>query len=276
MQCEEFEAHLTDDVTGPLSLEARRHLEGCRACRDLFADFSAIALAAERLPAEVNPPDRIWVAVRAQLEAEGIIREPQFAEPAPATSWWHGFAQFFGPRVLGPVAAALLVTVGGVYLVRHQTTPSSTPTAQPTPVVTSENKGTPSETAPNTPSEPALPALERPTSSVHSSRVILPPAARPSTTKLLPSPSENAYFGNSAAVLSQTESALPSRTLSNNATVDAAMRQNLRTLNEFISECETRLKQNPRDQLTREYLSMALQQKAELLTAMMDSGRSEQ
>jgi hypothetical protein len=35
------------------------------------------------------------------------------------------------------------------------------------------------------------------------------------------------------------------------------------------------LKQNPQDQLTREYLNMAYQQKAELLTSMLDSGRSE-
>ena len=99
--------------------------------------------------------------------------------------------------------------------------------------------------------------------------------AHESTTPLAPSPSENAFFGDSAAVLSQTESALPTRRLTDNATVDAALRQNLRTLNEFILECETRLKRNPQDQLTREYLSMAYQQKAELLNAMLDSGRSE-
>jgi DNA-directed RNA polymerase specialized sigma subunit len=76
-------------------------------------------------------------------------------------------------------------------------------------------------------------------------------------------------------VLNETEGALPSRGLSNNAAVDASLRQNLRTINEFIAECEARLKQNPQDQLTREYLNMAYQQKADLLNAMMDSGRSE-
>jgi len=53
------------------------------------------------------------------------------------------------------------------------------------------------------------------------------------------------------------------------------MRANLRTLNEFIAECKDRLAENPQDQLTREYLNVAYQQKAELLSAMMDSGRSE-
>jgi ribosomal protein S15P/S13E len=49
----------------------------------------------------------------------------------------------------------------------------------------------------------------------------------------------------------------------------------LRTLNEFIAECEKHLKQNPQDQLAREYLYSAYQQKADLLAAMMDSGRSD-
>ena len=111
-----------------------------------------------------------------------------------------------------------------------------------------------------------------PTQSAH---FTAPPQPRPSTTELKPSPSENAYLGDSAAVLSQTEDALPRRELTDNATVDASLRQNLRTLNEFIAECESRLKQNPQDQLTREYLNMAYQQKAELLNAMMDTGRSE-
>ena len=92
---------------------------------------------------------------------------------------------------------------------------------------------------------------------------------------LRPSPSEEASLGETAAVLDQTERAVPRRGLTNNAAVDAALRQNLRTVNEFIAECEARLKENPRDQLTREYLSMAYQQKADLLNAMMDSGRSE-
>jgi hypothetical protein len=85
----------------------------------------------------------------------------------------------------------------------------------------------------------------------------------------------HAGFGESAALLSQTEDELPPQELANNAAVDASLRENLRTLNEFIAECEARLKQFPQDQLTREYLNMAYQQKAELLTAMMDNGRSE-
>jgi hypothetical protein len=81
-------------------------------------------------------------------------------------------------------------------------------------------------------------------------------------------------LGETASVLDQAESDLRGRATSN-AMADASFRANLDTLDEFIAECKARLAQNPQDQLTREYLNVAYQQKAELLSAMMDSGRSE-
>ena len=92
--------------------------------------------------------------------------------------------------------------------------------------------------------------------------------------KLKPSPSEIAFLGETAGVLDQTESDLRGRA-TGNAKADVSLRANLDTLDEFIDECKDRLAQNPQDQLTREYLNVAYQQKAELLSAMMDSGRSE-
>ena len=56
-------------------LEAHEHLAGCVSCQDLFADLSSAGIAAKSLPAELTPPDRVWVSIRAQLEAEGIIRD---------------------------------------------------------------------------------------------------------------------------------------------------------------------------------------------------------
>jgi hypothetical protein len=108
------------------------------------------------------------------------------------------------------------------------------------------------------------------------------PTPRPSSKPLSPSPSERVQATEPASVvddpgnvLRQAEISISRRELANNPAVDTALRQNLRTLNEFIAECKSRLKHNPNDQLTREYLNMAYQQKAELLDAMMDSGRSE-
>jgi hypothetical protein len=62
--------------------------------------------------------------------------------------------------------------------------------------------------------------------------------------------------------------------LASTSPVDASLRQSLKQLNEFIADCERRVKEEPRDDLAREYLAAAYQQKAELLSAMMDRGRS--
>jgi len=273
MQCKELEAVLEQEGLSPLPLEARQHLAGCAACQDLLADLSAIAVTAKRIPAEAAPPDRIWVSLRAQLEAEGIIREPQLAGTVATEPWWQGLAQFLRPRVLATVAAALFLVVGSVYVAQHT---GSVNSARNAPEVKNAERA--KSITPVPLEESPVAPVKNPASQMRSGRTIAPSAPQPreSGPALKPSPSENAYFSDSATVLSQTEDSLPRRQLANNAAVDASLRQNLRTLNEFIAECEARLKQNPQDQLTREYLNMAYQQKAELLTAMMDNGRSEQ
>jgi len=278
MQCREFESVLAQDGLSHLPAEAQEHLVHCAACQDLLADLSSLVAAAREIPAAVNPPERIWVSLHAQLQAEGIIRETGHLEPVAAGSWWSGFSQYFQWRALATGAAVATLVVGGIYLGEHSTSPTMTSapiTLSPPPQTASTVASTPAQPVAQVPSPEQL-LLQHQTSSLHAARVSSTPAVpHESTTVLRPSPTENAYFGDSAAVLRETEGALPSRALTNNAAVDAAMRQNLHTLNEFIAECESRLKQNPEDQLTREYLNMAYQQKAELLTAMMDSGRSE-
>jgi hypothetical protein len=275
MQCKELEAVLESEDLTDLSPEAREHLARCPGCKDLIADLTAILAAAKRLPAEVTPPDRIWLSVRTQLQAEGIIQQP---EPVIAAApWWQNFAEFFRPRVLATVATALLVLAGSAYVVEHRggsnTVQTSQPSAQTVPPVVSQ---TPKTVAPAPAATTTIASNKNSTHQTQSARSTAASQARPSTTVLRPSPSEDVSFGDSAAVLSQAENALPRRELANNPAVDAALRQNLRTLDDFIAECQSRLKQNPQDQLSREYLNMAYQQKAELLNAMMDSGRSEQ
>jgi hypothetical protein len=269
MQCKELEAVLEQEGLSPLPLEAREHLAGCPTCQDLLADLSAIIVAAKSAPAEVHPPDRIWVSLRAQLESEGIIREPEALVEVPVAQWWHGFSEFFRPRVLAAVGAALFLVFGSVYVAKH-TGVGTTPKNTTQPQIAEGTKSAPSQATPAPASKKAAP----PTLTAGAATPA-PPTPRESDVPLRPSPSEDVY-GGSAAVLNETEGALPTRELANNAAVDAALRQNLRTLNEFIAECEARLKQNPQDQMTREYLNIAYQQKAELLTAMMDNGRREQ
>jgi len=283
MECKDVEAVLEQQGLSPLPPAAREHLADCLGCRALLADLSAIAVAAKRIPAEENPPERIWVSLRAQLETEGVIRKPEVDVEPVRASWWQGLTQLLRPRSLGMVGAAVLAVAGGLYYADHptktvgpRTATASTRAAAPSesPAKTETTAPAPVAAAQSTISAGNIQREPRP-SRAASAPINKPSQIRESKGDLLPSPSELASFGESAATLNQTERAMPSGNWANNAEVEAALRSNLHTLNEFIKECETRLKENPRDQLTQEYLNMALQQKAELLNAMMESGRSE-
>lgn len=270
MRCKELEAILEQGGLSSLPLEAQEHLAECPDCQDFFADLSAILVTARQLPAEVSPPDRIWISLRAQLAAEGIIREQGHAELSPSVSWWLNFSRLFRPRLLASVGAGMFVVLSSIYLAERPWLNTVQPPPAPVPP---EFVKTDTIIPPAPEQPPPVAPVKRESITAH--RVSVPPQAREFPEKLLPSPSESAYLGESAAVLTATENALPGRELAGNAMADASLRENLRTLNGFIAECEARLKQNPQDQLTREYLNVAYQQKAELLTAMMDSGRSE-
>ncbi|HUN63999.1 MAG TPA: hypothetical protein VMU53_18510 [Candidatus Sulfotelmatobacter sp.] len=281
MQCKELEAVLASEGLSPLPPEAREHLSGCTSCQDLLADLSTIVVAAKRIPAEVAPPDRIWISLRAQLEAEGIIRDVPTGAVALPSPWWQSFAAFFQPRALATAAAALFLLVGSVYVLEHRNTRTAPPPivqAPPSTQAQTDQTPPPAQSTSKAVSQGStLSASNTSSNKSSSARHSAPshPAIAAPDSGLRPSPSENAYLGDSRALLADVQDSLPRNALADNPAVDASLRQNLRTINEFIAECESRLKQNPQDQLTREYLNMAYQQKAELLNAMMDSGRSE-
>lgn len=81
------------------------------------------------------------------------------------------------------------------------------------------------------------------------------------------------FYGDTSAVLRNDEAKLPKIKLAANAsTVDHSLRKNLDIVNNFIADCEQRVKDEPQDDLARDYLSGAYQQKAELLSTMMERG----
>jgi hypothetical protein len=259
MQCKDFESVLASEGFGPLSAEARAHLGGCLRCQDFLADLDSIVAVARTLPAEVTPPDRVWISLRAQLEAEGLIKVP--AEISERAAWWENLGAWLRSRSLATATAALALGAAAFFLAPH----ASKDTAgnkQPAPAISEPAQPSAPPTADN--SAPAIaPARKPPRSSgLALSRV----------KDLAPSPSENA-----STTLSEAENDMSNMWLAGNgnAQVDASLRDNLRTLNEFIAECEQHLRKNPQDELAREYLNTAYQQKADLLAAMMESGRSE-
>jgi hypothetical protein len=249
MQCKELEIVLEQEGLAPLPAPAREHLAGCAACQNFLADLSSLVAAAKELPAEANPPERIWISLRTQLEAEGIIRETaEVPVAASSSAAWQNLTALFWPRALATASVGLVLTVTAVFLSRQPVSPTSktaTPVAQSnTNSVVSPATSVPSQSASMVPS-PAIPSGGR------------------------------AVVSDPTGDLNRTEGDLANFHLAGTSPVDASLRQNLQTVNEFIAECELHLKQYPQDDMAREYLNSAYQQKAELLAAMMDSGRSE-
>ena len=86
-----------------------------------------------------------------------------------------------------------------------------------------------------------------------------------------PAPATEArnVYDDAATVLNADEANLGQMQLGGSV-VDVSLRQNLDIVDKFIADCEQRMKDDPHDGLTREYLSGAYQQKAQLLSAMME------
>jgi len=224
MQCKDLEFVLESEGLGPLPVEAREHLAGCSACQGYLADLNSIVLAAKTLPAEVTPPDRIWISLRARLEAEGLIKEPILV-PEPS-SWWQNFSAWLRPRTLATATAGLALLAITVFVTRtsYQSHPNPG-SQQPVTTVSRPAESSLPVPAPTSPVVPVSPKLSADNSV---------PGPRPSKVKeLAPSPSEAASLA-----LNIAERDVPDMELAGNSQVDASLRQNLRTLNEFIAECD--------------------------------------
>jgi hypothetical protein len=90
-----------------------------------------------------------------------------------------------------------------------------------------------------------------------------------------PTEARNTYdnlYQDTSLTLNNDEAHLPAMQLAGGSSVDASLRQNLDIVDKFIVDCEQRVKEQPQDELTREYLTGAYQQKAELISVMMERG----
>src|SRR5215470_17500035 len=214
MQCRDVEEVLEQEGLAPLPEAVRGHVAGCRQCQGYIADLETIVSAAQELPAEVEPPSRVWVALRTQLELEGIIKEPAVAPKVEPASRWDGFRQLLRTRAFATVTAGALIAAAAILEMRPFIPPLSVPPPVP----------------------PEIAATVR--------------------------------------QVNQQEIDLRNMHLAGTSAVDTALQQNLQEVDDFIADCERHLKEAPQDDLAREYLYSAYQQKAELLAAMMDRGRS--
>lgn len=99
-------------------------------------------------------------------------------------------------------------------------------------------------------------------------------AGLPSPVQKAPVPEPSEGFDRAARALDDQEPMATGMILASTSPVDISLRDNLKKVNEFIADCQRHLKEQPQDELTREYLSAAYEQKAELLSAMIERGRS--
>jgi len=209
MQCRELEVFFEQEGLAPLSAAARQHLSECHACKHFFDDVSSIVALAHQLPAELEPPEHIWISIRNELVREGTIRG--FSSNRATAPWWQSFAELFRTRSLATAAVAMVMIVVAFLLGSK-------------------------------PREQVLQVQEDP-------------------------------YASTVTALSQQEHDLANMQLASTgepSAVDSSLRQNLQQVNEFIADCERRVREVPSDELAREYLTNAYQQKAQLLSAMMD------
>jgi hypothetical protein len=216
MQCRDVEEVIQQEGLAPLPEAARAHLAGCGHCQEFFSDLAAIVSAANKLPHEVEPPPRVWVSLRTQLELEGIIKEPVAVPLDELPSWWRGFSDLFRSRALATVTVGALLLAAGILQWKY-----------------------PGETQIPTPGSQSANFIEQ-------------------TRK----------------VLNEQEIDMRNMHLTSTSPVDTALQRDLQQIDDFIADCEHHLKEAPQDELAREYLYSAYQQKADLLSAMMDRGRS--
>ncbi len=268
MQCKEFANVIEQQGLSSLPATAQDHLASCTSCQDFFADLNSIVAVAGQLPVEADPPQRIWVSLHARLEAEGLIKEPSVVAGDPSANWLQNFLAWFTPRSLATAGAGIALAFAA-FLQLHKPNPPATPT-----VFVAKQQVQSVAPSQVTKQEVASVAQPKPGLTVPKKKSLAAALPAPSTV-LAPPPSLDVYQARSAA-LNQAENEASGSGVADNPALDEALRKNLRTVNGFIAECEAHLKKHPQDMLAREYLNSAYQQKAELLAAILDSGRSEQ
>jgi hypothetical protein len=210
MQCNEFLEYASEWTEGERSPAAESHLRLCGRCRALLADLEAIQVAAHQFSetTDAEPPARLWPALRAELEAEGLIRSLGWTErladalhPVPR------------PALAGACVCLLLIAalLAGVKITNWQK---------------------------------KAPAVSQERSAISSLPTQLANAEQPTVSVMH----------------------------EHNPEIAASYRQSLATVDNFIVLCEKSVREEPENELAREYLYGAYQQKAELLGTMMERG----
>jgi hypothetical protein len=213
MRCEEFRQISSEWMEGERNPAAESHLAACPRCSAVLADLEKIRGAAALLPEE-EPSSAVWVAIRSQLQQEGLIHAPR---PEANVRRWRLLGAFgaFRPALAG--AYLCLVIAAAAVLGAHMKT-NDRAAQQALWLQSAQSTMTPLAAELNTAETSALPALH-----------------------------------------------------GQNSDVTATLNRNLAIVDNMISMCEKSVREDPQNEMTRDYLYAAYQQKADLLAAMAES-----
>ena len=224
LTCSQFLAeHLESWLEGMRSAEAEAHFRDCRSCQSVASDVAAIAAAARTVAnQDPDPPARVWVALRARLEEEGLIagdKADRVARPAQLISWtarWFGWIPAAMPRPALAVVYLALMAAGGFMIGSRSTPLQSSDTVWYEKMHVSEARV---EAVLDTAEQNTLSGLDEP-----------------------------------------------------NPVVAASFHQNLVLVDNYIKLCEKSVREEPQNELARDYLYDAYHQKADLLDQISDRG----
>lgn len=220
MQCMQFQDYLGSWMDGEHSPEAEAHLRACPGCRALLADLDEIRVAGRSL-GDVEPPARVWVAIRAQLEQENLIKTHDGV--SVGASGWRSWLPSFGMAWPRPAVATatLAVLVAGAFLIGVEVKKYDNDS--------NRQRWTQDTEAATQPIEKNLGNFE-----LHQVSALHGP----------------------------------------NPIVNASFRKNLQIVDNTIALCEKSVREQPDNELARDYLYDAYQQKADLLSEMSERGEN--
>jgi hypothetical protein len=207
--CNEFLNQLERWMEGERPAETQAHVRSCPRCRELVNDLDSIRETAHSLDiADANPPERIWISLRAQLEQEGVIREESRDWTEALKNWFDGvFSAVPRPALAGAYLVALIavsIVLAGPGYRRFNGTQVST---QPL-----------------------------------------------------------------SAQLNTAEQDTISSMMNSDPVVTASLQKNLAIVDNYIALCEKSVQEEPENEIARDYLYEAYQQKADLLAQMTEGG----
>ena len=233
MDCSQFAQQLDDWLSGERSAAARVHARECHECRGLAEDFLAITKTAREWAVEEPlPSPRLWNSLRAQLQEEGLIRDSG-ALPNAARQ---------------PAA------------VRARVQPQARPAASSGWMAA------------------WFPGLLRPAFAGAYLALLL------AVSILFVGPSGKQIDDSQwlertqvsikplTAELDSAERAVLSNVASADPDLSKSLHQNMAVVDKDISECEQSVREHPENELARDFLYQAYEQKADLLAEISDRG----